>query len=124
MIGNWITPGARQGGGLEIKELGHWQHLKTTHQAPISALWGRQGRSRPSSWRGFLVALLLPIRAYYGTLWLIRKGDPLGWQKGLGRTKKVEQWGRMGRVLDDYLGAINDKTPTRIKAKWIRNFTD
>jgi len=28
MIGNWITLGARQGGGLEIKELGHWIHLK------------------------------------------------------------------------------------------------
>jgi hypothetical protein len=63
------------------------------------------------------MALILPIWAYYGALWLIRKGDPLGWQKGLWRTKKVEQWGRMGRVLDDYLGAINDKTPTRTKAK-------
>ena len=24
MIGNWITADARQGGGLEIKDLGHW----------------------------------------------------------------------------------------------------
>jgi hypothetical protein len=28
----------------------------------------------------------------------------------------VEQWGRMGRELDDYRGAINSKTPTRMKA--------
>jgi hypothetical protein len=34
MIGNGITPGARQGGGLEIKELSHWQHLK--NNAPSS----------------------------------------------------------------------------------------
>jgi hypothetical protein len=37
--------------------------------------------------------------------------------KGLGRTKKVEQWGRMGRGLDDYQRAINRKTPTAMKAK-------
>jgi len=36
----------------------------------------------------------------------------------------MEQWGRMGQVFDDYLGAINDKKPTRIKAKYICNFTD
>jgi hypothetical protein len=28
MIGNWITPEARQGGGLEIKDLGHWLQAK------------------------------------------------------------------------------------------------
>ena len=58
---------------------------------------------------GFLVALILPIRAYYGALWLIRKGDPLGLRKGLRRTKKVEQWDRPGRGLDDYQRAINGK---------------
>ena len=85
---------------------------------------GAGGEEQTQFLAGFLVALILPIRAYYGALWLIRKGDPLRWQNGLGRTKKVEQWGRMGRVLDDYQGAINDKTPVRIKAKWIHNFID
>jgi len=28
MIAEGITPGARQCGGLEIKELCHWQHIK------------------------------------------------------------------------------------------------
>jgi len=41
MIGNWITPGARQGGGLKIKELSHWQQLKNnapgSDQRPMGA---------------------------------------------------------------------------------------
>ncbi len=110
-------PGNREAGPLATPK-------KTTHQAPISALWGREWRRKPSSWRGFLVALILSVLAYYGALWLIRKGDPLGWQKGLGRTKKVEQWGRMGRGLDDYQGDINRKKTTQKHAKLIRIFTD
>ncbi len=70
------------------------------------------------------MALILPIRAYYGALWLIRKGDLWGWQKGLGRTKMVKQGSRMGRGLDDYKGAINRKKTTQKHTKLIRNFTE
>jgi len=40
MIAEGITPGARQGGGLEIKELSHWQHLKKQRTKHRSAPYG------------------------------------------------------------------------------------
>jgi hypothetical protein len=55
MIGNWIAADTRQGGGLEIKDLCHWQHLKnnapgsdqrpmgTTGEAEIQLLAGLPG---------------------------------------------------------------------------------
>jgi len=85
---------------------------------------GAGGEAEIQPLAGFMVALILPIRAYYGALWLIRKGDLWGWQKGLGRTKMVKQGSRMGLVLDDCQGAINRKKTTQKHAKLIRNFTD
>ncbi len=96
----------------------------TTHQAPISAPWEREGRRKPSSWRAFLVVFILSIQAYYGPLWLIGKGNLWVWLKGLWRTKKVEQWPRSGQGLCDYQGAINGAMPMQKHAKSIRNFNE
>jgi len=49
MIAEGITPGARQGGGLEIKELSHWLQAKQQRTKLRSApKWDGRGGGNPA----------------------------------------------------------------------------